>query len=115
MGWMMEAEKRIFEFHSCAFHGCPRCYPNPEMMLPICSGRVGDVYQETLDRKKELENMAYQVEEIWECDLKRELKKKDSELAKKFKAVAWVEPLDPSDAFFGGKTNAIKLWYKVVD
>ena len=48
---------------------------------------------------------------MWECDLKKELKR-NREMKEFFDSVKILDPLDPRDAFFGGRTNATKLYHK---
>ena len=51
---------------------------------------------------------------MWECDWDREVK--SSEDLKQFlESYKMVEPLNPRDAFFGGRTNAIRLQHVVND
>ncbi len=51
---------------------------------------------------------------MWECDLKRELEK-DEGMRCYFEGHNLVDPLGPRDAFFGGRTNASKLFYECKD
>jgi len=93
---------------------------------------VREAYERTQERRLYLETQGYTVVEKWECDLNRELL--DNPEMKKF----WdqnkiFEPLNPRGgikcyiqyrykhysictyclAFFGGRTNATKLYHKV--
>ena len=47
--------------------------------------------------------------EVWECTLKQD---KDFQKFKKVWPREAVEPLNPRDAFYGGRTNATKLLYE---
>ncbi len=46
-----------------------------------------------------------------ECDLKKELKENE-EMRCYFEKHDLVDPLEPRDAFFGGRTNAAKLLHE---
>ena len=49
---------------------------------------------------------------MWECDLKKKLDE-DVEMRRHFEEHNLVDPLQPRDAFFGGRTNAAKLFHNV--
>ena len=105
-------EKTVFEFNGCVYHGCPRCYRNRELRPPGGgTGTMEDRYQQTLDKQAELERRGYTVRTMWECELKRQLTA-DPEMAEFFKRTKARGPLDGRDAFFGGRTNPIWLYYK---
>ena len=68
---------------------------------------------ETLRKKTKIKNAqiresGFELEEIYECELKKNrefqtfLKNYDKNI---------IEPLNPRDAFFGGRTNITKLTY----
>lgn len=71
-----------------------------------------DAYKRTVDRRKCIESLGYVIVEKWGCDLNKELQK-NPEMQKFFDDVEINEPINPRDAFFGGRTNAIKLNHKV--
>jgi hypothetical protein len=60
------------------------------------------IYLDT-KRREECLKVNYTVETIWECDAK-----KNEEFMNFYKNGTFVSPLDPKDAFFGGRTNATK-------
>jgi len=64
---------------------------------------MGDLYQKTTERSKQIIGAGYTPIEMWECQwLKTKTKKyKNSDNI--------VELLNPRDAFYGGRTNASKL------
>jgi len=45
---------------------------------------------------------------MWECDWDREVKSNE-DLKQFLASYEMVEPLNPRDAFFGGRTNAVRL------
>ena len=61
-------------------------------------------------RLQELRDAGYRVHAVWECDVKRELKR-DREMATFYGRLGeeMVGPLDPRDAFFGGRTEVFTL------
>ncbi|KAL4101205.1 hypothetical protein QTP88_021225 [Uroleucon formosanum] len=62
-----------------------------------------DLYQKTIDRSTTIKNAGYNLVEQWECDWI------NSTTYNKMKKADIAEPINPRDAFFGGKTNATKL------
>ena len=92
------------------FSGCPTCYDrctvnpvNPE-----------NLYEATIKKVCYLKEQGFNIVEMWECDLKRELKE-DERMWCYFEGYDLVDPLQPRDAFFGGRTNATKLFYECGD
>ena len=51
------------------------------------------------------------MEQKWECKLVEEMKH-DEEMKRYFEEHELVEPLQPRDAFYGGRTNAAKLLHQ---
>jgi hypothetical protein len=103
-------ENVVYEFDGCAFHGCPKCYPNRDLQLT--DGRsTGDCFQQTIARRKRLEELGYTVEQVWECDV-TELLRCNQLMATFFANCKISEPISARDSFFGGRTNATKLFHK---
>ena len=103
----------VYEFQGCFVHGYPRCYPNRhEKHLRHCDRTMQDVYETTQQKIKELRAQGYNVVEMWECDWKR-LKETSPDIQTFVDSLAFVDPLNPRDAFCGGRTNAIKLYHRV--
>ncbi len=70
-----------------------------------------DLYVNTVRKMRYLKELGFNVVEMWECDLKRELRDNE-EMRGYFEEHDLVDPLEPRDAFFGGRTNAAKLFHK---
>ena len=71
-----------------------------------------DVREETRTKIEQLTVSGYHVKEMWECDWNRMIRT-DPQLKRFIDTVDIVTPLNPREAFFGGRTNAIKLHHKV--
>lgn len=79
-------------------------YKRTENVAILCN----DVFRCTEKRIQFLRDKGYRVVTIWECQ--RNKMKKDREIVKSFmESLEMTDPLDPLDAFCGGRTNAIKL------
>ena len=105
--------RTVYEFQGCFYHGCLDCFPNRIMKHPIHQNRtMRDVRQQTRSKIKELTALGYHVKEIWECEWNG-MQKTDPQLKAFVDKLDIVPPLNPREAFFGGRTNAIKLHHKV--
>ena len=69
------------------------------------------LYKDTLRKVKYLEDQGFNVEQKWGCELTKELKQ-DEEMKQFFIQCEIVDPLEPRDAFYGGRTNASKLYHE---
>ena len=103
----------VYEFHGCFWHGCPRCYPNRhETHLRHYDRTMQDVYETTQQKIQQLTEQGYTVVEMWECDWRR-LKDTSPDIRTFVANLQFTEPLNPRDAFCGGRTNAVKLYHHV--
>jgi beta-xylosidase len=73
-----------------------------------------DLYQATVQKTEYLREHGFQVIETWECEINRELKR-DEEMKEYFDNYDLTDPLEPRHAFYGGRTNATKLFHECKD
>ena len=104
--------KTVYEFQGCEFHGCPKCKPRRRQKTSFHhpDRTIEENYQGTQRKIELLKEAGYHVIEKWECDFKKELKE-NKKLQEKVNTMSWVTPLDPRDAFFGGRTGLAKAYY----
>ena len=69
------------------------------------------LYKDTVRKVKYLKDQGFKVEQKWECKLKKELDE-DEEMKQFLDEHELVDPLQPRDAFYGGRTNAAKLFHQ---
>ena len=101
--------RTVYEFHGCLFHGCPVCYPNRQAKHYATPDRtVEELYQATLNKRMALLRAGYTVVEMWECQW-HSLVKKDEAVQQFIDSLQLVPPLDPREAFFGGRTGAVVM------
>lgn len=67
--------------------------------------------QQTEDNVQKLRARGYEVIEMWEHTFKK-MKKESPELQSFLAAHDLKDRLKPRDAFFGGRTNAVKLYHE---
>ena len=101
--------RTVYEFHGCLFHGCPVCYPNRQSRHYATPDRtVEELYQATLNKRMALLREGYTIVEMWECRWDS-LVKKDEAVKQFLASLELVPPLEPREAFFGGRTEGITL------
>ena len=101
--------KTIYEFHGCLHHGCRKCYPVRDIKHYANPDRtIEELYQATLTKRMDLLLAGFTVIEQWECQWDHEVQ--TNAAVKNFLAsFDLVKPLEPRDAFFGGRTGAVSL------
>ena len=92
------------------FLGCPECYIDRGIVNSINQKTMEQLYKDTLRKVKYLKDEGFNVEQKWECELKKELER-GGEMKQFFEDHELVDPLQPRDAFYGGRTNAAKLYH----
>uniref|UniRef100_A0A914HTU7 DNA-directed DNA polymerase n=1 Tax=Globodera rostochiensis TaxID=31243 RepID=A0A914HTU7_GLORO len=91
-GWI-ESEQRAIEVNGCAWHGCIKCYPDDNQVLP--NGK----------------SAGQRVDVFWECEIQRMLDQ-SREMRKIFDDYVDDGPLEIRTAFTGGRTGPAKLFHK---
>ena len=99
--------KTIYEFQGCFWHGCVKCFSN-DIINTKNQMDMLTLRKRTQAKNDKIRDAGYTLIEVYECELKE-----NSKFQKFLKT--WnrecVEPLNPRDAFFGGRTNVTKLTY----
>lgn len=99
----------VYEFQGCFYHGCSTCFPNRHQSHFKHEGKtMQDVWDSTQDKIKKLKSLGLKVVEMWECEWEKK-KETHPEVEEFVKRLEFSAPLNPRDAFFGGRTNAICL------
>ena len=80
-------------------------------MNPISQKTMEQLYKDTVRKVNYLKKRGLEVEQKWECELEKELKE-DEEMKQFFDQYEIIDPLQPRDAFYGGRTNATKLFHE---
>ena len=105
--------RTVYEFQGCFTHGCPTCYPNRhETYVRHFDRSLQDVYETAQQKIQWLQRQRYTVVQIWECEWNR-LKDTSLDIRTFVAQLQFIEPLNPRDAFCGGRTNAVKLYHHV--
>ena len=96
------------------FLGCPECHKNRGTVNSVNLKTMELLYKDTRRKVKYLKDQGFNVVQKWECELTKE-RKEDEEMDQFFEEHELVDPLQPRDAFFGGRTNAAKLFHQCQD
>ncbi|KAK1784654.1 hypothetical protein P4O66_003337 [Electrophorus voltai] len=104
--------RKAFKFLGCFYHGCdtcfPSCMPHP---LSKASETFRDVYQNSLNIIQMLQCFhKLSVTIMWEHEW-NDMQKNDEDVKKFLKTFDFPECLNLWDALFGGRTNALQLYY----
>ncbi|KYN23128.1 hypothetical protein ALC57_04462 [Trachymyrmex cornetzi] len=107
-----ETRRYVLQFHGCFWHGCPSCFRiNRERKLNSSTDHGDTIdarYERTLAATWRLRRRGYLVMEKWECDFDRKIRE-NNEMCDFLENAQIIKnsPLDPRDAFFGGRTGNI--------
>ncbi|XP_055347986.1 uncharacterized protein LOC129595097 [Paramacrobiotus metropolitanus] len=102
--------KTVYEYNGCVHHGHPEC-TNEDDRAPFSLKKMSEVYEQWIRKKLFLEGMGYNVEEKWSCESLRE--RKDPDIQQFLLNQNLRDPLQPREAFKGGRTNASCLFREV--
>ncbi|XP_030758042.1 uncharacterized protein LOC115883772 [Sitophilus oryzae] len=108
--------KQVFEFHGCYYHGCPRCHKY-ERQVPLKDDPTQTLdsrYENTITKTQHLTGQGYEVIEMWECDFRRDMDDEIKQYTEDHPLLVNL-PLNPRDAFYGGRTENMKTYYKCRD
>ena len=93
------------------FLGCPECHKNRGTVNSVNQKTMEQLYKDTVRKVKYLKDQGFNVEQKWECEFKKEMNE-DEEMKQFLEEHELVDPLQPRDAFYGGRTNAAKLFHQ---
>ena len=80
-------------------------------MNPISQKTMEELYKDTVRKVNYLKQSGFEVEQKWGCELAKEIEE-DEEMKQFFEDHELIDPLQPRDAFYGGRTNAAKLFHE---
>ena len=104
-------EKVCLEFLGCLYHGCLLCY-QATTSHPYTKQTMSELHYVTLKRIHELRQMGFKVIVKWEHQYIEDLKE-NKDMDQFVSNLNIQTPLDPREGFYGGRTNAVRLHYKV--
>jgi G:T-mismatch repair DNA endonuclease (very short patch repair protein) len=102
--------KHVFEFNGCYWHGCPK-HQDPKGRIRTTGMFMEQALRLTERKEKRLERDGFIVHSMWECEWDEF--KKDNIVQDKKSALGNPGLFNPRDAFFGGRTEAVKVYHEV--
>ena len=72
------------------------------------------LFEDTFVKVEYLKEQGFEVKQKWECELVKEMEHNE-DMRRYFEEYDLVDPLQPRDAFYGGRTNAAKLLHECQD
>ncbi|KAK5643501.1 hypothetical protein RI129_007346 [Pyrocoelia pectoralis] len=103
----------VFEFYGCYYHGCPKCFKHVRN-TPLTDSTIETLeyrYEATLAKSSRIKELGYTVVEMWECDFRRLMTDEMLNYTESHPLTLYL-PLNPRDAFYGGRTGNAKSFYK---
>ena len=101
-------ERVILEFHGDLWHGNPIKYSR-STVNPFNQLTMGELYDKTLEKQKYLESLGYVYRAVWESEFDKQMVD-DAAMKSYVESLEIVSPLEPRDAFFGGRTETYTLF-----
>lgn len=105
----------IYEFLGCYWHQCQICFPfQHHKPIDRKKSSLRAIYESTIARSKKIMSFGFNLVQIWEHEFD-EMLKSNFEMSQYLGTVDYLqfEPLNPRDAFFGGRTGVCKLYHEV--
>lgn len=106
----------VLQFHGCYWHGCPRCFLVNRDRAHSDGVSMNDRHERTIAVAYKIRKGGYVLSEIWECEYDRLLETNEAmRVFVQEHSLVTSEPLNPRDAFFGGRTENMVTLYDVTD
>ncbi|XP_045567381.1 uncharacterized protein [Salmo salar] len=106
----IDGVETVFEYNGCFFHGCKSCF-EPQALCVLTQKTFGEMYLEFQDKCESLQaTYGLKGNVMWEHEWTA-LKKSDPHVRAFLSSFDPPEPLEPRQALYGGRTNALTLRY----
>ena len=107
-----ESTNTIYEMHGCLWHGCSLCYAK-NYFHKMKQQTMGTVFYNHNKRINEIKNSmpTAKIVQLWEHEYDQ-MAKNDEEFKSFLQSYPIKERLKPRDALFGGRTEAIQLYFE---
>lgn len=70
----VDGHRVVLEVNGCYWHGCVSCFSRQNMNV-VRNETMDDLHQQTLDKKRYIENEGYIYKCKWDCEFDKEIKK----------------------------------------
>ncbi|GFR17230.1 DNA_pol_B_2 domain-containing protein [Trichonephila clavata] len=103
-------ENTVYQFQGCHWHGCLR-YNRESTINKQNQMCMKALYEKTQKINKKILDAGYELFQIWKCDFDND--KEIKKYIKKEWKREFVTPLNPRDAFYGGRCEPTTLKYEM--
>ena len=101
--------RTVYQFHGCYIHGHADCYPSSLYNRFLRKG-MGTLYSNTLRRDNDILLNGNKLITMWSCEFEKI--KKEKSYKQLMGDLDIVSPLQPRDAFYGGRVDTMYTYYK---
>ena len=104
----------VYEFLGCLWHGCNVCFTHQRHRNygAQADRSLAELFDATLAKNQRLRDAGFQVTYLWEHQWQHRVKTTPA-LQAQLAEMTSTPPLQPRDAFFGGRTGAVALYHQV--
>lgn len=102
----------VYEFYGCLYHGCSKCYKDENMTVPKTQETRHVLYTKTKRRESVIRNLGYNLVTVWEHEFRQSIQE-SADLRNFILNLDIEEHIDLRESFFGGRTNACRLYYSI--
>ena len=103
----------VLEMNGCTSHGCPHCFQRTTVE-PLSKKTMGELYEKHVAKINDLLSKGYVCKELWEHEYNL-MMKNDRDLKRISSRIKIRSPLQPRDAFHGGRTEVFRLFVESGD
>ena len=107
--------KTIVQVHGCFWHGHDKCY-QAHTINQVKGVSMGTLFDQSQTQLRRYQEAGFDVQVVWECEIRQMMKNNTGGIRdwmeKENESDFLHEPLNPRDAFFGGRTEAVRLYVK---
>lgn len=108
-----EETNTVFSFLGCYWHQCVQCFPNQYHNDVEKTSKLSLLYETCRLRANKIRELGFELIEIWEHEFDALIKTRpEIELYISTLDHLKIPPLDPRDAFMGGRTGVCKMYHK---
>jgi len=93
-----EETNTVFQFHGCFWHGHPCSKTRGLTTHPYRKMSMDEVYSETLEKEKYVEDLGYNLKRVWECEWEGMLRR-DPSMSKQSRSYITKEYGHPGKSF----------------
>ena len=107
--------KTIIQVKGCFWHGHGKCF-QPHTINQVKGVSMGLLFDQTQTQSRRFREAGFDCQDVWECEINQMIKNNTNGIRDWMSQESETEyihqPLNPREAFFGGRTEAVRLYAK---